>query len=399
MKHIPSFAQRIEIARRLIAALFEDFNATVSAIVADGWPEEMVRAGLSFHRQTWDIDEFVEHIQRELYAFGGLAALEGFAHGGDVTHRYHITRPRHVIHIWPALPGAGLSPVLFGWLLGIKQTIRPSSRCTYFAHHFYEIWEDLAGSALVHLEFGAPDTSWQNADVIVVSGRDETVDAVREFVGTNEQGHAPTLLGYGHRISFATIVDHPSIDIERCCRNIALDTVLWHQMGCFSSRGVIFCGSTDRATRFAQTLGTQLQHTEQTLQATTLPQSNIVQRAQARGSAEFTGQVFGEGFGWVHQVNGAFVDHQNPPHVLTFHRIDNIHQLEEAVAVQPRHLQGVALACAPDQPVIHQTWARALARLGATRVCEPGQLQSPPASWCHDGWANVLMWLRVCTMD
>lgn len=398
MGSTPSFDERERVARLLIVALFEDFEATVKAIVADGWPAPMARAGLALHRHTWDVDALVEGLERELYPFGGLAALDGFAPLADRSARAHIVRPAKVVHLWPSLPGTGLTPVLYGWLLGCAQLVRPSSRTSYFAQHFWKLWQQVCGPSLMQLEYDAPNPSWKQADVIVMSGGDDTVEAISEFVGHPKHRQHPVLMGYGHRVSAAVIVDDGTEQTMQYCAGLAMDAVMWHQRGCFSARGVIFCGAAERALAFAKRLGESIELAEHDLGATTLSPAELAQRVQARGVAQFQGDTFGEGIGWVQWTDGPFVGLQAAPHVLSLHHIESLAELEGAIKMPSHQLQGCALGCSPSRAV-RQSWARELARLGFTRICQPGQLQSPPAGWSHDGWPNITDWLRFCSLE
>ena len=113
--------------------------------------------------------------------------------------------------MWPALPGAGVTPVLFGWLLGARQIVRPSSRGRYFAEHFHQTWHEAAGADGLSLVFGSPGSEWRRADAVIASGGDETLDPeLRDFLGDPPHRGRPTMLGYGHRVSLAVIVDGPT---------------------------------------------------------------------------------------------------------------------------------------------------------------------------------------------
>ena len=392
-----SFDQRHTIARRFIARLFDpqERERVVRAIVADGWPEPMAREGLAMHERTWQIAGLVQALERELSAVGGLQALDG-------THRrVRVIAPRHVVHVWPALPGAGLTPVLLGWLLGARQTIRPSSRGMYLALHLHELFKACAGDLLdapLEMEFDAIKPDWRDADVVVVSGQDDTVAALHEFLGKPRHRARPVLMGYGHRVSMALIVDDGSAQPIDDAARLARDVVMWHQTGCFSARAVVFCGSSPRAQLMAEALGAAIAEEEARLGANTLDAGALARRAQARGVAEFMGQLHGHGIGWVQPTRSPWRGEQVSAHTVTLHTIPSLDALDTALALPAHHLQGVALGTYRGATE-RMAWADALARRGATRICRPGQLQSPPPSWTHDGWPNLLDWVRVCTID
>jgi hypothetical protein len=368
---------------QFIDRLFGDLDRTIEAVVADGWPEPMARAGFELHRHTWNADELTAAFEAELTGFGGAEALAGFSED-DAGRKLRLVRPESIMHVWPALPGSGLTPVLFGALLGVPQWIRPSSRGRHFAEHVVELWpQDLAPLQLV-----GPEQEWSFADVTVVSGSDETVAEVRR------QAHG-IVTGYGHRVSFAAVVDGEGVDLGETAAKLAIDTVLWHQTGCFSPRGVLFCGSEERLEAFGEALGAAIAAEEARLGAGELERGELAGRAQARGVAEFTTTLWADkrsdGLGWAQLAEGPFSGERVAAHVLTVHRVASIDAIAETVAVPTHQLQGVALEASSD---VRDVWAEALAGLGVTRICGAGELQAPPAGWLHDGRPNVLGWVR-----
>jgi hypothetical protein len=369
-----------------IDRLFDDLDGTVEAVVADGWPERMVRAGFELHRETWRVDELVAAVEAELAGFGGAQVLDGFVEDNAGT-RLRLVCPESIVHIWPALPGAGLTPVLFGALLGVPQWIRPSRRGRHFAAHVAELWPaDAPGLELLDSE-----DAWNFADVTVVSASDETVAEVCR--------QAPGIVsGYGHRVSFAVVVDGPSTNLVETAAKLATDTVMWHQQGCFSARAVLFSGSEERLQAFGEALGAEIAAKEDRLDTGELDQGELAGRAQARGVAAFTTSLWpneqDEGLGWAQLAEGPFTGAQVATHVLSVHRVKSADGLADAIDVPSGHLQGAAL----DAPsAVRDEWEQALVEIGVTRVCAPGKLQAPPAGWLHDGRPNVLGWLRGVT--
>jgi len=389
---LPEFRERVARCRDIIDRLYADFDATVKATVADGWPEPMVRRGFALHRETWDVDVLVDALQQELAPYGGAQALDRFVEGR------RIIAPRQVIHVWPALPGAGVTPTLYGWLLGANQIVRPSGRARYFAQHFGEVCLDVLGAPWISVEEG-PTERWRDADVVVISGSDETVHAVSEYLQSDGHRHRPIVIPFGHRVSFSLIVDEDTDATMDWVEPLARDIVMWHQLGCFSARGVLFVGDLMRMSQFSRALGDAIAAEEARQGATTLSDEGaLAERAQARGVAEFTVEVYGEGLGWVQVSDAAFRGEQIAPHVVTMHHVETLEELPELVDLPPEHIQGVSLGMHDRGPKRH-VWMDALARLGATRICQPGRLQAPPADWPHDGWPNVTDWIRVCVED
>jgi hypothetical protein len=298
--------------------------------------------------------------------------------------RLKLERPANIVHIWPALPGAGLTPVLFGAILGVPQGIRPSSRGRHFAEHVTSIWP----SGIAPLRLLASDDEWRAAEVVVVSGSDQTVAEVRR------QAHGARVIGYGHRVSFAVVVDGAEVDLAETAVAVATDALMWNQTGCFSARGVLFCGSEERLEVFGELLGDAITAEEKRLGACGFEAGELAARVQARGVAEFTSEIWGDSIGWAQRVDGPFNGERVAANVVTLHHVESLEELSQAVVVPRGQLQGVALA-APA--TVRDEWTEELAQLGVTRICQPGELQAPPAGWLHDGQPNILGWLRIVT--
>ena len=357
-------------------------EATVEAIAADGWPVPMARRGLEMHKRTWDPESVAAVVEDELAPFGGTRALV------ESIDSRRVVAPGRINHIWPALPGAGVTPVLFGYLIGAEQGVRGSSRGRVFAKHFVDTWRDVLGE---NLELIDPD--WWDADVVVVSGSDQTVADVSDIA--RQRGGDVQVTGYGHRVSFAVVVDEDT-SFEAHAPSLATDIVMWHQRGCFSCRSVVFVGSKARCERFCRHLADEIAQAEHRLGADDVSEGELARRAQARGTAEFAGPVWGDGVGWTTMTDQPWAGDAPSAHAVTVHRIDGIDELSDVVDVEPRHLQGVALSVPPTR---RDPWQDALVDLGVTRICEPGLLQQPPASWPHDGRPNILDWMRIVHLD
>lgn len=397
----PPFWERVEFLRGCIDALFEDFDETVRAVVADGWPEEMAREGFALHRRTWDVDGLVEALDRELHGYGGVAALERFSATRD-GHEHigaRIIAPEQIVHLWPSLPGAGITPTLYGWLLGAAQIVRPSSRGVYFAHHFHKCWHvSSGGSALLSLEFGSPNDTWREIDAVVMSGSDDAIKALRDFIGTCTHRGTPTFIAYGHKVSFAVVVDDGLGDLSEVADNVATDIVLWHQLGCLSARAVVFNGKRERMERFGHLLGDAIEAKEKSLGATTIGEDRLARRVQARGVAEFLGHCWGDGLGWVQLTSSPWLGDTVSAHTVTLHHTNSLDELRHVIKVPRHQLQGAALWTREPGPV-RRAWAEELARLGVNRLCKPGHLQAPSPGWAHDGWPNAMDMVRICVSE
>ena len=363
---------RRERTKRFVEALWARKDQMVDAIVSDGWPRKMTHAGLAMHRKSWDVETIAQGLEEELSAVQTSAV-----------HR--LVWPSSVHHIWPALPGAGLTPVLVAMLLDIPQAIRPSSRGTAFAQQV----KDIGGPPLVE-----PGENWRDTDLVVVSGTDETLQQIRQMMSGRGR-----VVGYGHRVSFALVVDDKpeSVDVATIADALATDVVMWRQSGCFSVRAVLFCGSKERRRAFCRNLARAIGRREREWGADDAPDVLLQARAQALGVAQMRGEVFCEGIGFVRCEDAPFTGRQEAINSVTVHSVDDVDALQQVVDIAAHQIQGVALAGAWRTEA--NAWIDTLARLGATRIAEPGTMQCPSARWWHDGRPNGLDWARVVTVE
>ncbi len=321
------------------------------ALIADGWTEEMAHSGHAFHERTWrEVESILEQV-REI-------------EGKVITNR--------VCHIWPALPGAGVSPVLFGALCGVKaQHIKASQRGPHFANHFVSCAQELGVSF-------STDPLSRDYERLIVSGSDETI---RHFKSL----HA-NVVGFGHRESIA-VVDSGFNNFE----GLANDIAQWDQQGCFSVRAVFYIGDDTGA--FSQNLADALYEKES---ASSHDSDVLAARIQKRGITEMTSEIFvsrlgrNENCAWVSSASGIWSGGTPAAGCVNVYSIgvDEPESLFSLIGLPFNQRQGVALSVGdPDLKDL-------LLDSGFTHVSDIGQMQSPPLAWLHDGRSNVEMFLR-----
>ncbi len=321
-------------------------SAGVDALVADGWSRPMASEGLRLHKATWDIDRIAAAAEAEAEPFGGLEAMAE-------------TLPKSVLHIWPALPGGGVTPLIFGALAGIELYVRPASRLRTFPDFLVDSFP-----------FAQRVEEVVESEAIVVSGSDETIAAVRETYPTRH------VVGYGHRVSFA-------ISDGTDAAQIARDIVMWNQMGCFSVRGVfVFPHRNSQLAEFASELAEEVAKLESEWD-TRLTEGELARRVQSLGTAEFATKVYRAKFGWVQHGQGTWSGDWISTNAVRVSAVESPDQLR-AIVEPGTPLQGVSVSSG-----LGEEWREAAKTLGATLVADSGTLQSPPPDWEHDGMPNL----------
>jgi hypothetical protein len=234
------------------------------------------------------------------------------------------------------------------------------------------------------------------AECVVATGSDAAVAAVRAA------GSPRRFVGYGHRDSLAVLgPDATRSDaLAATAAAIALDVALWDQLGCLSPLAVHVVGA-DRsaAARVGEALAEALANAESRWPRGAVDAGVAAAIAHERAEAEMReAKLFASpGTAW-----SVVVESDARRRTAPLHRFVRVQPSRDAdvclAALQPHgaQLQAVALA---GFGAAHDAIAAALAELGASRVCAPGTLQSPPLSWPRDNVPVLLPLARFTTIE
>lgn len=229
--------------------------------------------------------------------------------------------------------------------------------------------------------------------LVVASGSDETVAAVRARLGENQR-----LVAYGHRLSIAVL--GPGALDAATARALAVDVCDWDQLGCLSPAAVFVVGCTSLAIEaFARSLGDALAERERSTPRGAVDAHVAAQIRAERGSARARFAASGAaGRGLLIESEGTrFTVVLEPDARLRaapLHRFVRIHPvastsgLAAALAPLARFLSTIAVAG------LDPACERELTALGGNRTCSPGEMQSPPLAWRRDGLGLVEPLLR-----
>ncbi len=239
-----------------------------------------------------------------------------------------------------------------------------------------------------------------DADCVVATGDDETVASVAARVRPPRR-----VVPCGHRMSAAALGERATRGeaLAEAARGLARDVAYWDQLGCLSPVAV-YAASRDAAAadRVAEALAEALAVAERVWPRGRVETGDAARIAAERSEAELRAAAGGKvallaGHAWtvVREADAS-------PRAAPLHRFVRVHPVADADALaevlrpQGSHLAGVALAgFGPEEPAL----ARALAALGASRVCRPGALQTPPLAWRRDNRGVLLPLARFCDLE
>lgn len=266
-----------------------------------------------------------------------------------------------------------------------------------------EVDEDL-GRCAEALAFSSRDdaavAALLEADCVVASGSDATMAAVAARVEPPRR-----FVPYGHRVSFAALGDDAvrGAGLDEAAAGLARDVASWDQLGCLSPIAVyVVSGDSAAADRVAEALASALVDAERRWPRGELDAGARARFADERAAAELRAADgrrvavhAGDGFCVVREEDAR----ARPAPLFRFcrvHPVGDPDALLDALRPTRGHLAAVGVAgFGDDTPRL----ARALADLGASRVCSPGQLQAPPLAWRHDNRGVLLPLARFADLD
>jgi hypothetical protein len=226
------------------------------------------------------------------------------------------------------------------------------------------------------------------APCVAAMGSDEAIAALRVRVAPQQRFAAS-----GHRFSLALVgpgaTSGPKLDAVAA--GLALDTALWDQLGCLSPVSVwVADPDAGAAARVAEALAHALDDAERTLPRGRVDAGAAAAIARERAEAEMRvatnaarAVLASQGTEWTVVCEATSEPRPSPLHrFLRVHAVADAGAAMAALAPQRRWLASVALAGFGDASA---SLVGALRELGASRVCSPGELQTPALAWPRDG--------------
>ncbi len=291
------------------------------------------------------------------------------------------------------------SPVL------AKTASRDPVTARLFRASLAELDPELAGCVEV-VSFKGDDEACTEAfldtDCLVASGSDETIAALRARLRP-----ATRLVAYGHRLSLIAVGSqalHGS-GLETLAERLALDIALWDQLGCLSPVSVL-CESPDRdaADTLAAALSRCLEAAERRWPRGDVPDDARAAIRRGRDEALMRKAAGRDVTLWADSGTRWTVVCEDdlawrPAPLYRFVRVQPARDrssLLSAISNVSAHLAAVAMAgFGSETPEV----ACRVAALGASRICAPGSMQTPPLGWHHNGQSPLHPFLRFSDIE
>ncbi|MDD4932797.1 MAG: acyl-CoA reductase [Methylacidiphilaceae bacterium] len=306
-------------------------------------------------------------------ALGRWDALDGFVPYGRGWSR--AIAPRSIYHVLAStLPVSGWRSALEGLLLGSENLLQCPEQQMGAMVRFREALPP-ALRKLVHILPSYAEDAFASADAIIVFGRDETVQLFRARC-RNDQ----IFLAHGHRASLLWLgaVRRPT---TRLVEGIVQDLVEYDQAGCLSPQCLVLEPEA-AVLPLAELLARVLSERARLDPIPRRPEEAAKIR-EARTMARALGWPLwedGDGLQWTLIVRDVPQFQPTCGHRVLY--LDKVprERLENWLDPLRGHLSAVGVVGRVPLSVQQLFW-----RLGASRCCRVGTMQSPPPLWHHDG--------------
>lgn len=329
------------------------------------------------------------------YDFPEPGVLDGFRKvGGRMVHAVGAELTVQIVA--GGVPGVGVNALMRALLVKSPTLLRQGRGDDVLSELFVRGLAELAGwlSSAVHLTTWPSDddtcteAALRHARAITVYGSDATVSGVRAVAPP-----VARLIEYHHRVA-VVVVGRDGLEPDRLpgvVEAVARSVSVFEQRGCVCPHWVVVeSGGTVDPEGFGSMLAEAMARVAEEWPTGSLEPAESGALQQLRGVSEMQvashgGRIWhgGTAAPWtvVYEPEGR----EGPPTLARGVRIrpwTDLTDMNRILAPFGPHLQTVGVAGLGDR---RASVANELARLGATRIVDPGAMAFPPAWWLHDG--------------
>ncbi|MEV0679174.1 acyl-CoA reductase [Actinosynnema sp. NPDC050436] len=387
-------------ARRWADRDFPERRAAVaSAALVTGMSTETVDRALDAELGTLRAPSLLAALAREL---GDPEVLDGFRGGTTAVG------PRVVLAVFsgnvPGLPARSLVRALLVKAAVIaKVPAKEPNFTAAFLRTLHDV-EPVVADAVVATYWARDDAAvmtaaLEQADAVIAYGSDPACAAIRAKVAPHQLYEE-----HGHKLSFGVIGDeyfrlHGPVEVAR---RIAADCSDFDQHACLSPQ--VYLVARQHARAVAEHVAHAMRHAAADCppgvvgdhDATVLQHRRLV--AEWRAASSASGEVWAsDGLEWTVVLDDALLPLSGAGNRVA--RIVAVPDVDAAVDLMrpyARHFQTVGLGAVGDE--FHRA-AGELARLGASRLTEPGAMGRAGMEWRHDGQPRIAGLLRWCDVE
>lgn len=382
-------------------------EARDEVVRATGFSPEAVDRSFDLELRNYRADSLWRVLCREL---GDPMVLDCFRPDIQLGGHTHAIGPRITLEVFtgnvPGLPALGIVRALL-----VKSAViaKVASGEPTFAARFVESLanhDTRFGDAILV-------TYWDRDDPTILRATVEQADAVIAYGGTaacravrDAVPEGKIYVEHGHKFSIGLVSTAylEKVGLRSLARRIADDVATFNQHACIAPQVYFSVGSVDAARAVAEEVAHALGALAKVcpLGELSLEDASALQLRRAaqawRAASKSTSDLWQDSsLEWSVALDDELP--QDAGGGNRFIRIVPVGAVSDAVSMlapYARYLQNVALGLPAED---FQAAAVELARLGATRICEPGRMAEPSMMWRHDGRMCVSELLRWCDTE
>jgi len=397
-----------QVSRRWTDRSYALRRSAVTAVAeATGFSSEAVERSFDVELRNYRADSLVRTLEREL---GDPAVLDGFVPDRRLAGHTHAIGPKITLVILTGnVPGLPALSIVRALLLKSAVIAKVASGeptfAAYFARSLSEALPVLGDVLTVSYwrrdETAVLDAALGVSDAVIAYGSDEACASVRARLRSDQR-----YVEHGHKLSLGLISrDYlRELGVDEVARRIALDVSTFNQHACIAPQAYLVEDHGGSARELAAATARALAQYAGECSLGTLAEADAAALQLRRASAawEAATQPSAElwhapGLDWTLQLSARLL-----PLAAAGNRdlrVVGCSDLSDAIAhITPigRHLQNVAVGA---RGAALFDAARALARIGACRISEPGQMAEPSMIWRHDGELCLARLVRFCDIE
>ena len=393
------------LSRRWLDRRYFFRKKAVLALVRDsGFTEMMAQALLDDTFRELTASKLTALLKSEL---GDPRVLDEFRPDKGQARQVRVHGPESILHVFSAnIPNAAVWSFGMGMLLKSRNVGKLSSRDRGFLGLYLTSLKTVdpklsrTNVLLDPSDRRVFESALKKASLVVAYGSDEGLRQIqtRVPVGT-------PFFGYGHRVSLGlfgkkAMSDRGAADLAK---KAARDVWSVDQRGCLSPLTFyVQKGGIITPRQWAALLAAELGRLQTKDKKSPRRAQEVSLMSQSRAKDRYLlGKVRGKNVGWwesrpaglwavryEEELSFLLTGGAQTIAVKGFDRVENVFQ---ALNPAGKYLQAVSLEpfSASDSQI-----AEPLSRLGVSRICRSGKMQSPPLLWHHDGKPNLSSWVR-----
>ncbi|PWT74233.1 MAG: acyl-CoA reductase [Proteobacteria bacterium] len=240
------------------------------------------------------------------------------------------------------------------------------------------------------------------ADVVIAYGGDAAIHSVRQALPMG-----PRVIEHGHKLSLgylgARYVERQSV--ASAAKAVATDVAAFNQQACIAPQAYFVQGSRRDAERIAAAIGEALAAEARHCPVGGLRIADAARVRLARAQRHWHGSLHGsqeiwhdDALEWTVLLGEQLGVPDGIGHrVLRVIAVESLDQALDQIRPFGSYLQNVAVGCIDEGELAAA--AASLAKIGASRVCEPGRMAEPSMMWRHDGRTCIAELVRWCDIE